>query len=101
LFICDKDKQWPLEQHLPNLLITLANLARPMSFFSKKRFGKCEHFGEYHVMAFGKFLQNWRVWQVWRVPTFLCFCMAILHLPDLLNLPNPPNWAIFKFQLFK
>jgi hypothetical protein len=56
LLICDKDKQWPLKQHLPNLLITQANLARQMSFFSKKRIGKCEHFGEYHVMAFGKFL---------------------------------------------
>ncbi len=40
-------KQAPLAQYTPDLLITCANLARQVTFFSKKAFGECVEFDEY------------------------------------------------------
>jgi hypothetical protein len=38
---CITTKQWPLAPYSPELQITLANLARRVTFFSKMAFGKC------------------------------------------------------------
>ncbi len=53
-------------------LITRANLARQVTFFSKTAFGKCSKFGEYHKYfgdcEFDEYsTKAWRVFQVWQV----------------------------------
>ena len=50
-------KEWPLAQHYPDSLISSANLARGVSFFSKSRFGKSLDFGLYYEMASCKFCE--------------------------------------------
>ncbi len=50
---CKKIKQWPLAPNSWDSLITHANLARRVTFFSKMAFGKCR-----------------RVWRVWQMTIF-------------------------------
>ncbi len=50
---CKKIKQLPLAPNLQDLLITHANLARRVTFFSKMAFAKCR-----------------QVWQVWQMTIF-------------------------------
>jgi len=80
-----KSKQWPFAQHLPDSLFTHANLARRISFFSKKWFWQMLwHFGQ--VSCHG----IWQVWWVWaNLADFNVY--NDLVLPDFLNLPNLPK----------
>jgi hypothetical protein len=65
-----------------------------MKFFSKKRFGKYVNFVEYLINRLASLASIRQT--AWQMSVNLVnsniFCVfIILHLPDLLNLPNLPN----------
>jgi len=68
-------KQWPLVQNSQDSLITRANLARRVTFFSKMAFGKCRRVWRVLATRLGECQRVWQVlatrlgecWQVWQV----------------------------------
>jgi hypothetical protein len=78
---CKKIKQWPLAPNLWDLLITHANLARRVTFFSKMAFGKCRRvwrvwkmtifgeceFGEYSIKTLAPSQCTFQAWYIWAI----------------------------------
>jgi hypothetical protein len=111
-----KIKQWPLAPNSRDLLITCANVARRVTFFSKMAFGECRQVWRVRAKQVGKCRQVWRVRAtrlgecplVWRelakpldecwlkqdrsfyaqITYFICIKRSSLHS---LKLPNSPN----------
>jgi hypothetical protein len=69
-------KQWPLAPNSQDSLITRANLARRVTFFSKMAFGECWRVWRVLATRLGK---CWRVWRV--LAKVLGECRRVLAKP--------------------
>ncbi len=81
---CVISKQWPLAPNLRDLLITLGNVSRRVTFFSKMAFGECQRVWRVRAKQVGECQRVWwvranqvgecrRVWRVLAKPLDECW----------------------------